>query len=131
MRIMLFNQRKYILLIVFFYLVLPKTLQAEKAYFDLSDETINIETDFKGKEVIIFGLTDPSYDTALIIKGPNRNYKLAIKERLFGIWIETKKFNYENIPSIFFIASSSQINDILDENIIRKVLTLIILIIIT
>ena len=53
MKIMLFSQRKYILLIVFFYFVLPEALLAEKAYFDLSDETINIETSFKGKEVII------------------------------------------------------------------------------
>ena len=115
-----FSQKKYILLIVFFYFVLPETLLAEKAYFDLSDETINIETNFKGKEVIIFGLTDPSYDTALIIKGPNKDYKLSIKERLFGIWIETKQFTYKNIPSIFFIAASAPISAILEENIIRQ-----------
>jgi uncharacterized protein (TIGR02186 family) len=115
-----FNQKKFILFIIFFYFVIPETLQAEKAYFDLSDETIKIQTNFKGKEVIIFGLADPSYDTILIIKGPDKNFKLAIKERLFGIWIETKKFTFENIPSVFFVASSSEISKILDENIIRQ-----------
>ena len=46
--------------------------------------------------------------------------KLSIKERLFGFWIDTKKFTYKNIPSIFFIASSAPINAILEESIIRK-----------
>ena len=56
----------------------------------------------------------------MILKGPKKNAKLAIKDRLFGIWIETIKFTYTNVPSIFFIASSSPISDILNENIIRQ-----------
>ena len=114
------KKNKTIILMILYFLIFPKILHADKAYFDLSDETIKIETTFKGKEVIIFGLMDPGHDTIFVLKGPNKNAKLTIKERLFGIWIETKKFTYKNIPSIFFIASSSPINDILDENVIRQ-----------
>ena len=60
-----------------------KSTFGNEAYFDLSDQEINIETDFNGKEVIIFGLTDPSFDTILVIKGPNKNVMLSMKERLF------------------------------------------------
>lgn len=115
-----FSKKGYLILIFVFFIHFSSEIFADKPYFDLSDETIKIETTFKGKEVIIFGLADSSYDTVLIIKGPNKNAKLSIKERLFGIWIETKKFTYENIPSIFFIASSSPIDQILDEKIIRQ-----------
>ena len=62
-------------------LFFSKTLYADKAYFDLSDENIKIETNFKGREVIIFGLADPNYDTILVIKGPNKDATLSIKER--------------------------------------------------
>tara|TARA_Y100000590_G_scaffold400972_1_gene485509 strand:+ start:2109 stop:2885 length:777 start_codon:yes stop_codon:yes gene_type:complete len=106
----------FILLLLFY----PKLLNAEKIYFDLSDKVINITTNFSGKEIIIFGLSDPDHDTILILKGPKKKARLSIKERLFGIWIETKKYTYSNIPSIFFIASTSAIEDILDESIIRK-----------
>ena len=75
-------------------------MHADKAYFDLSDEIIKIQTNFNGREIIIFGLADPNYDTILVIKGPKKDAKLSIKERLFGIWIETKQFTYKNIPSI-------------------------------
>ena len=65
-------------------LLLPnKSTFGSEAYFDLSDQEINIETDFNGKEVIIFGLTDPSFDTILIIKGPNKNVKLSNERKIF------------------------------------------------
>ena len=83
-------------------------------------QIINIETNFNGKEVIIFGLTDPSFDTILVIKGPNKNVKLSMKERLFGFWLETKKIIYQDIPSIFFVASSAPIDQILNEDVIIK-----------
>ena len=120
MEIMQTKKNKTIILMILCCLIFPKILHADKAYFDLSDEIIKIQTNFNGREVIIFGLADPNYDTILIIKGPDKDAKLSIKERLFGIWIETKKFNYKNIPSLFFIASSAPINVILEENIIRN-----------
>ena len=61
---------------------------------------------FNGKEVIIFGLTDPKFETILVIKGPSINTKVQKKERLFGLWINTQRIIYKNLPSIFFIASS-------------------------
>jgi len=120
MKTMQSNKNKTVILMIIFCLIFPQILNADKAYFDLSDENIKIQTNFKGREIIIFGLADPNYDTILVIKGPNKDATLSIKERLFGIWIETKKFTYKNIPSIFFIAASAPINVILDDNIIRK-----------
>ena len=43
-----------------------------------------------------------------------------MKERLFGFWLETKKIIYHDIPSIFFIASTSPIEEILNEDVIIK-----------
>ena len=44
--------------------ILPnKLVFGEEAYFDLSDQEIQIQTNFNGKEVIIFGLTEPELDT--------------------------------------------------------------------
>ena len=111
--------------LLFFYMiifVMPNQLVfGEEAYFDLSDKEIQIQTDFNGKEVIIFGLTDPELDTILTIKGPNKDTKVSRKERLFGFWFNTKKIIYRNLPSIFFIASSSPIKKILnDDTIVKK-----------
>ena len=119
MEIMLYNNKNYVFFIVFFCVAISNTVFADKAYFDLSDEIIKIETNFTGKEIIIFGLADPIYDTILVIKGPKKDATLTIKERLFGIWIKTKKFKYKEVPSIFFTASTVPINYLLDDKVIR------------
>ena len=116
---MLSNKKNTILIIFIVLTFFSMSLFADKAYFDLSEKKIKIKADFNGKEVIIFGLADKNYDTVIILKGPKKNATISFKERVFGIWIKTKKFEYDNIPSIFFIASSSPINNILDEKTIR------------
>ena len=117
---MLNKSNKLFLIIIIAITITNESTFGSEAYFDLSDKEIKIETDFDGKEVIIFGLTDPSFDTILVIKGPKKNVKLSMKERIFGFWFETKKIIYHDIPSILFIASSSPIDQILNEDVIIK-----------
>ena len=47
-----------------------------EAYFVLSEKEIQIETDFNGKEIIIFGIFEPKEDTIISIKGPNMDTKI-------------------------------------------------------
>ena len=91
-----------------------------EAYFDMSDPEIEIQTNFKGKEVIIFGLSEPEIDTIIDIKGPALDTRVRKKERIFGMWFNRQKIIYRDLPSIFFIASSSPINEILNEETIIK-----------
>ena len=98
---------------IFFIVVLFAKLIAAEAYFDLSDHNIKIETDFVGKEIIIFGILEDNQETLITIKGPEKNSKIQKKERILGFWFNTKQITYNKIPSIFFIASSAKIKDIL------------------
>ena len=56
MKTMQSNKNKTVILMIIFCLIFPQILNADKAYFDLSDENIKIQTNFKGREIIIFGL---------------------------------------------------------------------------
>ena len=103
------------ILLVFF----SNTALAE-AYFDISENNIKIETNFIGKEVIIFGILNDDQETIMTIKGPEKNAVIQKKERILGFWFNTKKIIYNEIPSIFFIASSNNIKDILPASSIIK-----------
>ena len=97
---------------------------ANEAYFDLSEKEIQIQTDFTGKEIIIFGIFQREEDTILAISGPETDTSVLKKERIGGFWFNTKKVIYKNIPSLFFIASSSPMKDILSkESIIKEKLS--------
>tara|TARA_B100000575_G_scaffold283449_1_gene276308 strand:+ start:44 stop:790 length:747 start_codon:yes stop_codon:yes gene_type:complete len=93
------------------------TVKAKEVYFDLSEDNIEIKTDFDGKEIIIFGLLQDKHDTLLTIKGPLSKMKIQKKERYFGVWINNKQITYSNIPTLFFLSSSSKIEEILPDSI--------------
>ena len=117
---MLYKLYKLLFFCIILFALSNKWAFGEEVYFDLSDQEIEIQTNFNGKEVIIFGLTDPEFNTILTIKGPNKDTKVRKKERLFGFWFNTKKIIYKDLPSIFFISSSSPIKEILNEHTITK-----------
>ena len=113
------NKNK-IKLTAFILLVLFSNTALAEAYFDISENNIKIETNFIGKEVIIFGILNDDQETIMTIKGPEKNAVIQKKERILGFWFNTKKIIYNEIPSIFFIASSKNIKDILPTSSIIK-----------
>ena len=106
--------------IVFFIIIFFTKIISAEAYFDLSENNIKIETDFNGKEIIIFGILNDDQETLITIKGPEKNAVIQKKERILGFWFNTKQITYNQIPSIFFIASSANITDILPTSTIIK-----------
>ena len=113
------NKRKIKLTAFILLFLFSNTVLAE-AYFDISENNIKIETNFIGKEVIIFGILNDDQETIMTIKGPEKNALIQKKERILGFWFNTKKITYNQIPSIFFIASSNEIEDILPTSTIIK-----------
>ena len=111
------NKLKFLVFIIVFFFT--KVISAE-AYFDLSQNDIKIETDFNGKEIIIFGILNDDQETLIAIKGPEKKALIQKKERILGFWFNTKQITYNKVPSIFFIASSANIEDILPMSTIIK-----------
>ena len=114
----LFINPSFILSILLTFIFLNNFLQAEEIYFDLSEDNIELKTDFNGKEIIIFGLLKDDHETLLTIKGPPSKMRIQKKERYFGIWINNQYVTYSNIPSLFFLSTSKKINEILPESIL-------------
>ena len=84
MKINRYNFIKYKILIVFFILYSVNTLNAQKAYFDLSQNEIKIDTNFKGQDLILFGLTEPDHDIIIIVRGPKEDLTIRNKKRILG-----------------------------------------------
>ena len=83
------NNKHFLLAIFFIITSLVKIVSAE-AYFDLSENNIKIQTDFNGKEIIIFGILNEDQDTLITIKGPEKNALIQKKERILGFWFNTR-----------------------------------------
>ena len=87
---------------------------AQKAYFDLSQDEINIKTNFTGQELILFGLVEPGHDIIIVVKGPNDRLTVRNKKRLLGFWFNTSSVTFINIPKVYFISSYKKIDELLE-----------------
>ena len=87
---------KYILIIIFFFKI------GFASNFSLDQFEIEINSNFLGKEVVLFGNKDKDSDLIFIFEGENKKAKLTTKVKEGFLWInETKELN--NQPSFFAI----------------------------
>ncbi len=112
-KIKLFN---YKILILFCIIVYPNLANSQKTYFDLSQNEINIDTNFTGQELILFGLTEPKQDIIVIVRGPKEDLTIRNKKRILGFWFNTNSVTFAKVPKVYFICSNYNIEYLLDAN---------------
>ncbi len=88
--------------------------QAQRLVADLSDHHISLSSSFTGTEIIVFGTIENEpeqgggpYDVAVVVQGPPQEVTVRRKERRAGIWINTQSVTIEDLPSYYYVASSS------------------------
>jgi len=81
----------------------------------LSQEVVEIRSDFAGAEIILFGAVtnmQESDDLVIVVRGPQTDLRVMRKERTFGIWINRAPVRFENVPSYYSVASTRSLADI-------------------
>ena len=84
---------------------------------DLSQENVKISTDFQGAKILLFGAYDGKKgdDIIVIVTGPKGLVTVQKKEKILGVWVNTKKVNYINTPKYLSISTNRRIDDILNK----------------
>ena len=65
----------------------------------ISTNQINIDTDFKGAEILLFGSKAERGELIIVLRGPKRKYMVTKKEKLLGIWHNGKRVVFEDAYS--------------------------------
>jgi uncharacterized protein (TIGR02186 family) len=79
---------------------------------DLSLRKIEIDSGFKGTEVLLFGARNDAGDVVVVIRGPKISYVVRKKERVAGIWVNKKQAVFNNIDGFYVVASSRNLDEI-------------------
>ncbi len=90
---------------------------------EVSQSRIEVRQGFTGANLLLYGaIVDPSgprggveYDIVVVLKGPTEPIRLREKERIAGIWMNADSSDFRSAPSFFAVASSSPIDEIVDE----------------
>ena len=90
---------------------------------DLSQGRIDINTRFKGADLLVFGaiqypagaVPDTPADIAIVVRGPVAPITVREKQRVAGIWINTDSVRFESVPGFYAVATTRPIEELADD----------------
>ena len=99
----------------------PTPPPPERIVAGLSQDDVDITTNFNGSEIIIYGAVkrerplpagDP-LDVIVTVEGPARSVTVRSKERRLGVWVNTGSVGIGSAPSFYVVASTRALHAIL------------------
>ena len=102
-------------------MVLALPAQAEEVVAGLSQNTVQITTNFDGSEILIFGavkraapLPDgPPLEVIVTVEGPQAPITIRRKDKRFGIWVNNAAVEVDAAPSYYAVATSGPWEDVI------------------
>ena len=79
---------------------------------DISQNAIEIRSDFNGTQLLIFGARNVPGDLVIAVRGPSINTTLRRKERIAGMWMQVDQRHYDNVPIFYALSSTKPLNRI-------------------
>ena len=108
--------RELIFAIIFLFSTSLFSLGSVISGIDKSD--IELSTRFDGSSILVFGALSPGNDnTSLIVEvvGPSTSVNIRKKVQVWGIWVNKKVAQFQDIPSFYQISISNPEHPVLTE----------------
>jgi uncharacterized protein (TIGR02186 family) len=101
---------------------------AEQLVSALSDEEVEIRSDFVGSRIVVFGAItkqggiseDPNYEVAVVVEGPRTDVITRKKDRRLGIWVNANSRQFYNVPSYYAVHLSENYSAVASEEQLRQ-----------
>ena len=87
---------------------------------DVDDHLVEITTDFAGQDILVFGAIDGPGDVILVMRGPAGRLLVHHKARFAGIWVNAESMEFDDVPSLYGVASSRQLFEILTPDVLDR-----------
>jgi len=87
---------------------------------DLSKPDVRLDVSFKGSELLLFGAKDIDADVIVVVRGPEQDTSVRLKERIAGIWVNTDEVIFEHAPTYYVVASTKPVEFILSQEILDR-----------
>ena len=102
-------------ILILTFMALP--LSASTIIADLSRKDVAITTDFHGTELLLFGAVkgEEEDDIIVVFSGPQTKIASRKKEKVSGIWVNTKTVLWQNAPSFYQLLSTRPKDEILSK----------------
>ena len=78
----------------------------------LSTQRIEIDSNFAGTSILLFGATDVAGDVVVSVRGPEQPVVVRRKLRSVGVWVNQEAIAFRNVPGYYFVAASGPLEEI-------------------
>jgi uncharacterized protein (TIGR02186 family) len=102
---------------------------AERIEADVSTRTIAVSSGYSGAEILVFGTIENSrqpsaesgfYDVAVVVEGSPEPLMVRKKGRVAGLWVNTKTFDFNAVPSYYAVASTRPLEEFADVAVLEE-----------
>ncbi|MFI4999284.1 MAG: TIGR02186 family protein [Reyranellales bacterium] len=80
---------------------------------DLSQARVSITSAFQGENLLLFGMFDPPGEIVVVVAGPAARETVLRKERFLGLWLNTGRQAFDDVPAYYAIAASQPLQRLL------------------
>ncbi len=80
---------------------------------DLSKPAVELTASFDGADLLLFGIHKPDTEVIIVVRGPEINTSVRLKERVAGVWVNGDEVMFENAPSYYTVAATRNPTEIL------------------
>lgn len=92
---------------------------------DLSSREIAITSSFNGTSLLLFGSKNAGrgagdVDIIAVVHGPEQPMTIYRKQRVAGIWVNSRPVRFHNVPGFYAIASNRPLEEIADADYLRR-----------
>jgi uncharacterized protein (TIGR02186 family) len=80
---------------------------------DFSRARVSITSAFHGESLLMFGMFDPPGEIVVVVAGPPARETVLRKQRVLGLWLNTGRQEFDDVPAYYFIAASQPLQRLL------------------
>ncbi len=98
----------------------PGIAVAESLVSTLSDDNVEITSNFTGEQIVIFGAVrgvpadETAYQIAVVVQGPSEDVVVREKKRVFGVWANRQSREFKDVPSYYVMHLSENFSQAVD-----------------
>jgi uncharacterized protein (TIGR02186 family) len=82
----------------------------------ISSNEINVDTEFKGAQILLFGAKSDAGNIVITVRGPRKDFIVSKKHQLLGVWYNGERISFKNSYSFYSLFSTFNSGQMIEEN---------------
>ena len=80
----------------------------------ISQDTIQITSNYTGTDIVVFGAIERAQGTAgrgivVVVRGPDEPMTVRRRDRVAGVWVNRDAARFEGLPAYYYLASTEPV----------------------